>query len=132
MPQARCIWQLPGWPKLRFDVAAASPALLRARERQGQVRGMARAVGLDGMHERQRQLIRRLLEAGDGGFLGGLNVDKYLKMNKTSKATATRDLSELVQCGLLHTAGQGKAVRYYLSVPGWTHGREEKPAGLNV
>jgi len=71
MPQARCIWQLPGWPKLRFDVAAASPALLRARERQGQVRGIARAVGLDGMHERQRQLIRRLLEAGDGG-LGGV------------------------------------------------------------
>jgi len=77
------------------------------------------------LNERQRQLLRRLLDAGDGGFLGGLNVDKYLKMSKTSKATATRDLSDLVQRGLLHTTGQGKALRYYLSVPGWKHGREE-------
>lgn len=77
------------------------------------------------LNERQRQLLRRLLDAGDGGFLGGLNVDKYLKTSKTSKATATRDLSDLVQRGLLHTTGQGKALRYYLSVPGWKHGREE-------
>jgi Fic family protein len=69
-------------------------------------------------------LIGRLLDAGDGGFLGGLNVEKYLKMTATSKATATRDLSDLMQRGLLHTTGQGKALRYYLSVPGWTHGRE--------
>jgi len=81
------------------------------------------------LNERQRQLIRRLLDAGDGGFLGGLNVDKYLKMTRTSKATATRDLSDLVQRGLLHTSGQGKALRYYLSVPGWAHGREESQRG---
>lgn len=49
-------------------------------------------------------------------------------MSKTSKATATRDLSDLVRRGLLHTTGQGKAVRYYLSVPGWKHGREETGA----
>lgn len=77
------------------------------------------------LNDRQRQLIRRLLDAGDGGFLGGLNVEKYLKMGKTSKATATRDLSDLVQRGLLHTSGQGRALRYHLSVPGWRHGREE-------
>ena len=80
------------------------------------------------LNERQRQLLKRLLDAGDGGFLGGLNVDKLLKMTKTSKATATRDLSDLVQRGLLHTTGQGKALRYYLSVPGWKHGREETGA----
>ncbi|MBT2325195.1 Fic family protein [Variovorax paradoxus] len=80
------------------------------------------------LNDRQRQLLRRLLDAGDGGFLGGLNVDKYLKMGKSSKATATRDLSDLVQRGLLHTTGQGKALRYYLSVPGWRHGREENDA----
>ncbi|WP_257214545.1 Fic family protein [Variovorax sp. 54] len=74
------------------------------------------------LNERQRALLRRLLEAGDGGFLGGLNVEKYLKMVRVSKATATRDLSELVQNGMLYTMGQGKAVRYYLAMPGWTHG----------
>ena len=80
------------------------------------------------LNERQRQLLQRLLDAGDGGFLGGLNVDKYLKTSKTSKATATRDLSDLVRRGLLHTTGQGKAVRYHLSVPGWKHGRKETGA----
>lgn len=77
------------------------------------------------LNDRQRQLLKRLLDAGDGGFLGGLNVDKYLKMTTASKATATRDLSDLLQRGLLHTTGQGKALRYYLSVPGWAHGRED-------
>lgn len=75
-------------------------------------------------NERQRRLLQRLLDAGDGGFLGGLNVEKYLKMTGTSKATATRDLSDLSQRGLLHATGQGKALRYHLSVPGWKHGRE--------
>ena len=76
------------------------------------------------VNERQRKLLQRLLAAGDGGFLGGLNVEKYLKMVHVSKATATRDLSDLAQRGLLHTAGQGKGLRYFISVPGWTHGRE--------
>ncbi|WP_093128722.1 Fic family protein [Variovorax sp. OK605] len=74
------------------------------------------------INERQRQLLQRLLEAGDGGFLGGLNVEKYLKMVRVSKATATRDLSDLVRNGMLYAAGQGKAVRYYVNMPGWTHG----------
>ena len=74
------------------------------------------------INERQRQLLRRLLEAGDGGFLGGLNVEKYLKMVRVSKATATRDLSDLVRNSMLYAVGQGKAVRYYVNMPGWTHG----------
>jgi Fic family protein len=80
---------------------------------------------------RQRQVLQRLLDAGDGGFLGGLNAEKYLKMVKTSKPTATRDLAGLVQAGMLRTTGQGKAVRYYVNVPGWEH-REagEPPATL--
>jgi Fic family protein len=79
------------------------------------------------INERQRRLLQRLLRAGDGGFLGGLNVEKYLKMVEASKATATRDLSDLVRRGLLHTSGQGKALRYHVSVPGWTHGRDPAP-----
>lgn len=74
------------------------------------------------LNERQQRLVQRLLDAGDGGFLGGLNVDKYLKMNRISKATATRDLSELARRGILHASGRGKALRYFLSVPGWRHG----------
>lgn len=84
------------------------------------------------LKERQRKVLQRLLDAGDGGFLGGLNAEKYMKLTGVSKATATRDLGELVAGGLLWTAGQGKALRYHVRVPGWTHGlpggREEQEA----
>lgn len=78
------------------------------------------------VNDRQRKLLQRLLAAGDGGFLGGLNVEKYLKIVTTSKPTATRDLADLVQRGLLHARGQGKARRYYINVPGWTHGLDDE------
>lgn len=73
------------------------------------------------LNERQRKVIQRLLDDGDGGFLGGLNAQKYIKMTGASKPTATRDLGELVRHGLLLSRGQGKAVRYYVAVPGWQH-----------
>lgn len=64
---------------------------------------------------------RRLLDDGDGGFLGGLNAEKYMKMTGVSKATATRDLSEMVVRGQLWSLEVGKALRYYVNVPGWEH-----------
>ena len=89
------------------------------------------------VNERQRKVVQRLLDDGDGGFLGGLNAEKYGKMTGASKATATRDLGALFDAGMLWTAGQGRATRYYLNVPGWTHGQgaddvdaaEDEPAG---
>ncbi|QBR04429.1 Fic family protein [Paraburkholderia pallida] len=74
------------------------------------------------LHERQRRVLQRLLDDGDGGFLGGLNAEKYMKMTGVSKATATRDLSEMVAGGQLWCHGMGKAMRYYINVPGWSHG----------
>ena len=73
------------------------------------------------LNERQRKVIQRLLDEGNGGFLGGLNVQKYIKMTGTSKPTATRDLGDLVRYGLLLARGQGKAVRYDVVVREWTH-----------
>lgn len=75
--------------------------------------------------ERQRKVVQRLLDDGDGGFLGGLNAEKYMKMTGTSKATATRDLMALVAGGVLRSAGAGRAVRYYVNVPSWTHGIDQ-------
>jgi Fic family protein len=74
------------------------------------------------LNERQRKVLQRLLDDGDGGFLGGLNAEKYMKLTGTSKPTATRDLAALVRAGLLWTTGQGKALRYFINVPGWRHG----------
>jgi Fic family protein len=73
------------------------------------------------LNARQRKVVQRLLDDGDGGFLGGLNAEKYIKMTGTSKATATRDLAQLVQDDVLFTRGQGKALRYFVNVPGWAH-----------
>lgn len=77
------------------------------------------------LHERQRKVLQRLLDEGDGGFLGGLNAEKYMKMTGVSKATATRDLSSMLAGGQLFNHGQGKALRYYVNVPGWAHGLDE-------
>lgn len=71
------------------------------------------------INPRQRKTLQRLLDAGDGGFLGGMSVDKHRKLNPCSKPTATRDLSQLVQWGLLAVNGTGKATRYGVTVPGW-------------
>jgi Fic family protein len=72
-----------------------------------------------GINLRQRKVLARLLEAGDGGFLGGMTAQKYSKMTGASKPTATRDLSQLQGWGLLDVAGVGKATRYAANVPGW-------------
>ena len=74
-------------------------------------------------NERQRKVLERLLEAGHvgsgGGFLGGMSSDKYAKITNISKATATRDLADLLANGLIRVEGVGKATRYAVNVPGW-------------
>jgi len=44
----------------------------------------------------------------------------------TSKATATRDLTDLARTGLLVTTGQGRGSQYWINLPGWVG------AGLRV
>lgn len=78
------------------------------------------------IEDRQRKVLQRLLDMGDGGFLGGLNADKYETLAKVSNSTAKRDLAEMVALGQLWTHGAGKAIRYYVNVPGWKHGLEPK------
>ncbi|WP_416758207.1 Fic family protein [Roseateles sp. So40a] len=65
---------------------------------------------------RQRKVLQRLLNDGDGGFLGGLNAEKYMKMTGVSKATATRDLAEMVAARQLRVQGVGKASRYFIAI----------------
>lgn len=75
------------------------------------------------INPRQSKTLERLLEAGHvgsgGGFLGGMTNEKYAKITGTSKATATRDLADLLAHGLLRVEGVGKATRYAVNVPGW-------------
>ena len=59
------------------------------------------------LNVRQRNVLNRLLDAGPGGFEGGVNARKYEALAKTSKASATRDLAELLQTGCLTRIGGG-------------------------
>ena len=71
------------------------------------------------LNERQRKVLARLLEAGDGGLVGGMTSEKYSKLTQVSKPTATRDLRQLQGWGLLVVTGLGKATRYAVAVEGW-------------
>jgi Fic family protein len=65
--------------------------------------------------ERQSKVINRLLDAGPGGFEGGLTNRKYAGMTHVSRATAQRELADLVQKGVLHpNPGGGRSTSYDL------------------
>jgi Fic family protein len=46
--------------------------------------------------ERQRMVINRLLDAGPGGCEGGMTTRKYAGLTGASRATAQRELADLV------------------------------------
>ena len=59
-----------------------------------------------------------MLEFGPDGFEGGMNARKYISIAKTTKATATRDLQNLLEVGAfvhLGTAG-GRSTRYRVNL----------------
>jgi Fic family protein len=66
------------------------------------------------LNPRQAKVIDRMFMAGPGGFEGGMTATKYMRIARTSKATATRDLQELVAMRALVVQGQGRSTRYGL------------------
>ncbi|NJB71082.1 Fic family protein [Saonia flava] len=70
----------------------------------------------DALNERQQKVIRRMLEEGHHGFKGGMNARKYVSIASTSKATATRDLQDLVQKGIFKPTGGGRSTRYEINL----------------
>ncbi len=70
------------------------------------------------MSERQRKAVNRLLDAGKGGFEGGLTTRKYVSMTKVSRATAQREIRELVEKSVLvPNPGGGRSASYDLAWP---------------
>lgn len=66
------------------------------------------------LNDRQQKLIRRLFDAGKEGFQGGLSAKNYERLTRSSKATATRELTELTEIGALIRTGAGRSTRYEL------------------
>lgn len=70
----------------------------------------------DQMNERQARVIARMFREGLDGFKGGLSAANYITITGTSRATATRDLHELVAMGALTQTGMLKSTRYQLVI----------------
>jgi Fic family protein len=68
------------------------------------------------LNERQEKTIARLFQEGPEGFEGGLSAENYIRITKTSRATATRDLQDLVEKGALIRTGDLKSTRYWLNI----------------
>jgi Fic family protein len=65
------------------------------------------------INERQRKVVNLLLDAGPGGFVGGLTTRKYVSMAKTSRVTAYREIVELLDKGLIkQNEGKGRNASY--------------------
>ena len=74
-------------------------------------------VNLSGkINKRQEKALLRMFEEGPSGFKGGLSAENYIAITKTSKATATRDLSDLVKKGALIKKGELRHTRYFLNL----------------
>ena len=68
------------------------------------------------MNDRQTKAINKMLDAGKDGFEGGMTTKKYISITKTTKATATRDLQELVENGILLQNLAGRSTNYALTI----------------
>lgn len=69
------------------------------------------------MNDRQARLVARVFAEGRAGFSGGITTKKYETITKSSNRTASRDLSDLVQKGIIVALpGGGRTSRYALIV----------------
>lgn len=68
------------------------------------------------LNERQLNVLRRMLKEGPKGFKGGMTAKKYIAITGAAKATATRDLQELVLAGVFIPSGGGRSVSYQINL----------------
>jgi len=68
------------------------------------------------VNERQKKVLNRLLDAGKDGFAGGLSTRKYMGMTKTSRATAWREIGDLLRKKMLRPLpGGGRGTAYAIA-----------------
>jgi len=72
----------------------------------------------DKLNERQMKVIKRMMDTGIKGFEGGMSAKKYMAITGTSKATATRDLQDLLAMHAFKQIGSGRSIRYDLILGG--------------
>lgn len=76
---------------------------------------------------RQIKVLNRLLDTAGESFEKGINASKYSSMTKVSKASATRDLVDLLDKGCLQKLpGGGRSTRYTMSLNPASQEHEER------
>jgi Fic family protein len=68
------------------------------------------------LNERQSKAIERMFREGLEGFKGGMSAENFISITGTSRATATRDLQDLVEIGALRRTGELRYTRYWLNL----------------
>ena len=66
------------------------------------------------LNERQKKVIKKMLLALPNNFEGGMRVKKYTGITKITRITASRDLADLVEKGIMKKIGNGRGVYYEL------------------
>jgi Fic family protein len=66
------------------------------------------------LNERQKKVINKMLLALPNHFEGGMRVQKYTGITKTTRITASRDLADLVEKAIMKKIGNGRGVYYEL------------------
>ena len=68
------------------------------------------------LSDRQRKVVNVLLDVGKGNFQGGLTTRKYSSIAKISRATAFREITDLLEKKVIvQNTGKGRSVSYDLN-----------------
>ncbi len=103
-------------PWLKWFLECLGRAIDGAGTLLGSVLAKARfweSLGQTPLNERQRQVLNRLLD----GFEGKLTTTKWAKLTKSSQDTATRDIQDLVDKGILIRSAEGGRSTSYALAP---------------
>jgi len=70
------------------------------------------------LNKRQIKVLNKVLDMGIENFEGGINTKKYISLTKVSKATAIRDISQLVSLGCIKQieGTAGRNIRYKINI----------------
>jgi len=70
------------------------------------------------LNDRQIKILNKVLDKGIENFEGGINTKKYMAITKVSKATAVRDITQLIELGCIKQieGSKGRNTRYKVNI----------------
>ena len=73
-------------------------------------------IARNSMNGRQAKATERMFRECPDEFKGDLSAENYISITETSRATATRDLQDLVEKGAVTRTGARRYTRYWLNL----------------